>query len=114
MINARVDQSSKTVYVDVSGYITNEEVNLFLEKHRQITKGLRKSQYKLVVIPSKFECENDNDIKSVCIALYRGGYRKIYMIDPKGYIMNTVSLTSIEQKMFTKVVKFIKSLDDIK
>ena len=114
MINARVDQSSKTVYVDVSGYITNEEANLFLEKHRQITKGLRKSQYKLVVIPSKFECENDNDIKSVCIALYRGGYRKIYMIDPKGYIMNTVSLTSIEQKMFTKVVKFIKSLDDIK
>lgn len=114
MINARVDQILKTVYVDVSGYITNEEVNLFLEKHRQITKGLRKSQYKLVVIPSKFECENDNDIKSVCIALYRGGYRKIYMIDPKGYIMNTVSLTSIEQKMFTKVVKFIKSLDDIK
>ena len=27
MINARVDQNSKTVYVDVSGYITNEEAN---------------------------------------------------------------------------------------
>ena len=66
MINARVDQNSKTVYVDVSGYITNEEANSFLAKHKQMTKGLRKSQYKLVVTPSKFECENDNDIKSVC------------------------------------------------
>ena len=103
MINARVDQNSKTVYVDVSGYITNEEANSFLAKHKQMTKGLRKSQYKLVVTPSKFECENDNDIKSVCIALY-----------PKGYIMNTVSLSSMEQKMFTKVVKFVKSVDDIK
>ena len=109
MINARVDQNSKTVYVDVSGYITNEEANSFLAKHKQMTKGLRKSQYKLVV-----ECENDNDIKSVCIALYKGGYRQIYMVDPKGYIMNTVSLSSMEQKMFTKVVKFVKSVDDIK
>ena len=32
MINARVDQNSKTVYVDVSGYITNEEANSFLAK----------------------------------------------------------------------------------
>ena len=114
MINARVDQNSKTVYVDVSGYITNEEANSFLAKHKQMTKGLRKSQYKLVVTPSKFECEKDNDIKSVCIALYKGGYRQIYMVDPKGYIMNTVSLSSMEQKMFTKVVKFVKSVDDIK
>lgn len=114
MINARVDQNSKTVYVDVSGYITNEEANSFLAKHKQMTNGLRKSQYKLVVTPSKFECENDNDIKSVCIALYKGGYRQIYMVDPKGYIMNTVSLSSMEQKMFTKVVKFVKSVDDIK
>ena len=45
MINARVDQNSKTVYVDVSGYITNEEANSFLAKHKQMTKGLRKSQY---------------------------------------------------------------------
>ena len=42
MINARVDQNSKTVYVDVSGYITNEEANSFLAKHKQMTKGLRK------------------------------------------------------------------------
>ena len=41
-------------------------------------------------------------------------YRQIYMVDPKGYIMNTVSLSSMEQKMFTKVVKFVKSVDDIK
>lgn len=114
MINARIDQDLKTIYVDISGYITNSEANLFLERHRQITKGLRKSQYKLVVIPSKFECEDDNDIKSVCIELYKSGYRKIYMLDPKGYIFNTVSLSSIEQKIFKKVVKFIKSLDDIK
>ena len=32
MINVRVDQSLKTVYVDVSGYITKEEANSFLEK----------------------------------------------------------------------------------
>jgi len=114
MINARVDQNSKTVYVDVSGYITNKEANSFLAKHKQMTNGLKKSQYKLVVIPSKFECENNNDIKSVCMALYKGGYRKIYMVDPNGYIMNTVSLSSLEQKMFTKVVKFVKSVDEIR
>ena len=114
MINARVDQNSKTVYVDVSGYITNEEANSFLAKHKQMTKGLRKSQYKLVVTPSKFECENDNDIKSVCIALYKGGYRQIYMVDPKG-IYNEYSITKFYgAKMFTKVVKFVKSVDDIK
>lgn len=114
MINVRVDQSLKTVYVDVSGYITKEEANSFLEKHKQVTKGLKNSQYKLVVIPSKFECENDKDIKSVCMALYKGGYRQIYMVDPKRYIMNTVSLSSLEQKMFTKIVKFVKKIDEIK
>ena len=114
MLNIRIDDSSKTVYVDVSGYITNKEANLFLNKHKQVTNGIRKSQYKLVVIPSKFECENDNDIKSVCMALYKGGYKKIYMVDPKEYIMNTVSLSSLEQKVFTRVVKFVKSLNDIK
>ena len=36
------------------------------------------------------------------------------MVDPKGYIMNTVSLSSMEQKMFTKVATFVKSVDDIK
>ena len=114
MINVRIEENLKTVYVDVGGYITNDEANLFLEKHSQITKKLKKSQYKLVVIPSKFECENDNDIKSVCISLYKSGYRKIYMVDPKGYMINTVSLSYIEKKMFTKVVKIVKSLDDIK
>lgn len=114
MINVRVDQELKTVYVDVNGYITNEEVNSFLVKHKQMTKGLRKSQYKLVVTPSKFECENDKDIKSVCMALYKDGYRKIYMVDPKKYIMNSISLSYIEQKMFTKIVNFVRSLDDIK
>lgn len=114
MINARIDQNLKTVYVDISGYITKEEANAFLTKHKQITKGLKKSQYKLVVQPSKFECENDKDVKSVCISLYKGGYRQIYMVDPKEYIMNTVSLSSIEKKLFTKVVKFVKSIDDIK
>ena len=112
MINIRVDQNLNIVYVDISGYITNEESNLFLEKHKKITKDLRISQYKLVVIPSKFECEND--IKSVCISLYKSGYKKIYMVDPKGYIINTVPLSYIEKKMFTKVVNIVKSLDNIK
>ena len=48
------------------------------------------------------------------MALYKGGYRQIYMVDPKRYIMNTVSLSSLEQKMFTKIVKFVKTLDEIK
>ncbi|WP_296645344.1 hypothetical protein [Romboutsia sp. 13368] len=114
MINTRIDQATKTVYVDVSGYITTKEANEFLNKHRQMTKGMKKSQYKLVVTPSQFECENDSDIKSVCIGLYKGGYKQIYMVDPKGYIMNTVALSSMEQKVFTKVAKFVKSINDIK
>ena len=114
MINARIDNATKTVYVDVSGYITTKDANEFLNKHKQLTKGMKKSQYKLVVTPSQFECENDNDIKSVCIGLYKGGYKQIYMVDPKGYIMNGVSLSSMEQKMFKKVAKFVKSIDDIR
>ena len=50
----------------------SKEANEFLNKHKQITKGLKKSQYKLVVTPSQFECENDGDIKSVCMGLLLG------------------------------------------
>lgn len=114
MINATIDQGSKTVYVDVSGYISSKEASEFLNRHKQMTKGIKKSQYKLIVTPNAFQCENDGDIKTVCISLYKGGYRQIYMVDPRGYIMNTVSLSSFEQKMFTKVAKFVNSVDDIK
>ncbi len=114
MLSMKIAEAEKTVYVDVSGYITTKEANEFLNSHKQNTRNLRNSQYKLIVTPSVFQCESDEDIKKMCISLYKSGYKKIYLLDPNDYIMKTISLSSFEKKLFTKAVKTVKTTSEIR
>lgn len=114
MISVRVDEHEKRVYVDVNGYINSKDAREFNNKYKQVTKGMRASQYNLVVTPSVFECENNEDIRTVCMAFFKTGYKKIYLVDPNDYIMSTMSLGNIERKLFTKSVKVVKTTSAVK
>lgn len=114
MIKARVVEEEKKVYVDVSGYITSSEAKKFLMEYKQITKRIKSMHYKLVVTPLVFECENNNDLKNVCMTFYKTGYKKMYLVDPNNYIMSTMSLGPIEKKMFSKAVVVISKKEDVK
>lgn len=114
MLSIQIDDTQKRVYVEVSGYINKKEAKDFLNQYKQMTKGLRSSQYNLVVKTSMFECEEMGDIKTVCMAFMKTGYKKMYLVDPNSYIMNTMSLGPIEKKLFTKSVKVVKTVNDIK
>lgn len=114
MISARVSEGEKIVYVDVSGYITSRDANNFIRDYKQMTKGVKTSQYRLVVTPSIFECEDNEDIRTVCMSFLKSGYKKMYLVDPRNYIMGTLSLGTMEKKLFTKSVKIIGNVNDIK
>ncbi len=114
MLDIKVLEESKTVEVDISGYITTKEASEFLNKHKQYTKAIRNSQYRLVANVSIFECESEKDIENVCITFYKSGYKKIYLIDPNNHILKTMGLSPIEKKMFTKFVKLVKTKEQIK
>lgn len=112
MISARVVEDEKKVIVDVSGYISSKDAKTFLMQYSQATKNIKTSMYRLVVNTSIFECENDNDIKTVCMAFYKSNYKKMYLVDPNNYIMSTMSLGPFEKKMFMKAVKVVSSIGD--
>lgn len=112
MINTRVVEEEKKVYINVSGYITSRDAREFLNNYKQITRGIKSSQYKLVVTPSMFECENSDDIRTVCMALLKTGYKKMYLVDPNDYIMSTMSLGAMEKKLFFKSVNVVKNKAD--
>lgn len=114
MISSRVSESEKIVYVDVSGYITSKEASDFMRSHKQMTKGIKASQYRLVVTPSVFECESNEDIRNVCMSFFKSGYKKMYLVDPRNYIMGSLTLGAMEKKLFTKSVKIIGNINDIK
>jgi len=114
MLKVRIVEEEQTVYIDIDGYITTKEANEFLKIHKEQTRGIRNSKYNLVVNPSIFECENDEDIKKVCISLYKSGYRKVYLLDPNNYVMNTIQLSSMEKKLFTKFVKTVSTKQQIR
>ena len=114
MISSRISESEKIVYVDVSGYITSKEASDFIKSYKQMTKGMKVSQYRLVVTPSVFECENNEDIRNVCMSFFKSGYKKMYLVDPKNYIMGNLTLGTMEKKLFTKSVKIIGSINDLK
>ena len=113
MINMRISDSEKAIYVEVSGYISSNDAKRFLNEHKESTKSIKKSQYKLIVKPSIFECEKHEDLKNVCMTFFKSGYKKMYLVDPDNYIMGNISLGKLEQKMFNKVVKTVTSIDSI-
>lgn len=114
MIVARVSESENRVYVDVNGYISKKDAKDFLLKYKQITSGIRLSQYNLIVTPKFFECEDKSDIKTTCMAFLKSGYRRIYLLDESNSLMNTMSLSSIEKKLFLKSVKIINDISFVK
>ncbi|RDY24995.1 hypothetical protein CHF27_001990 [Romboutsia maritimum] len=113
MIRANIEESEKRVYIDVSGYISSRDANKFLSDYKNMIRNIKSSQYRLVVSPSSFECENNNDIRTVCMAFLKTGYKKMYLVDPKKELINSMSLGTIEKKLFLKSVKIIQSLDII-
>ncbi|WP_434797183.1 hypothetical protein [Terrisporobacter vanillatitrophus] len=114
MINMSINEEEKKVYVDVSGFISKREANNFLNTYKQTIKNKKSSLYKLVVSPSFFECEDEDDIRTVCMAFLKTGYKKIYLVDEENYIMNNLSLKPIEKKLFLKSIKVVNTKGAIK
>ena len=114
MINASISNSDNSVYVDVSGYISHNEAMNFLQNYKQLTRNIKANQYKLVVTPSIFDCENNEDIRTVCMSFLKTGYKKMYIVDPRNYIMSNLSLGAMEKKLFTKSVKIVNDRSQIK
>lgn len=113
MINAKIVEDKNIVYVSVGGHLTGVDAKEFLNNYKRMTKSIKPSQYRLVVEPSDFQCENNKDIRTVCMAFLKTGYNKMYLVDPKNNIMNSLSLGAIEKKLFLKSVKFIKSIKEV-
>lgn len=114
MIGFNILNDKKEVLVNLSGNISKDDALSFLENHKNMTKNIKNSNYKLIVNVSEFKYENNDIMKKVCISLYKSGYRKIYIIDKTGQIIDNINLSSIERKMFLKFVNIVKSKDDIK
>lgn len=114
MINMNINEEEKKVYIDVSGFISKIEANDFLNTYKQTMKNKKSSSYKLVVSPSFFECEDEDDIRAVCMAFLKTGYKKIYLVDEANYIMSNLSLKPIEKKLFLKSVKVVNTKGAIK
>ena len=114
MIDINISSSDNLVYIDVSGHISHNEALEFLKKYKQLIKTFKPNKYSLVVTPSTFECENNNDIKTVCMSFFKTGYKKIYLIDPRDYIMSNLSLGNIEKKLFLRTIKIVNSINEIK
>lgn len=114
MISSKVSESERMVYVDVSGYINRQEASNFIKNYKLMTKGIKTSQYRLVVTPSVFECESNEDIRTVCMLFLKSGYKRMYLVDPRDYIMSSLTLGAMEKKLFVKSVKIISNINDIK
>ncbi|MFI3209868.1 MAG: hypothetical protein R3Y64_02250 [Peptostreptococcaceae bacterium] len=102
------------VNIKLGGNLTKENTKDFLERHKNETKSIKKSKYNLVIETDSFSVESNDLMKNVCMSFYKAGYRKIYIIDKNDFIMNNMKLSNFERKMFLKVVKLVKSRDDIK
>lgn len=114
MINMNINEEEKRVYIDVSGFISKREASNFLNTYKQTMKNKKASLYKLIVSPSFFECEDEEDIRTVCMSFLKSGYKKIYLVDEDNYIMSNLSLKPIEKKLFLKSVKIVDSKMAIK
>ena len=109
-----INEEAKRVYIDVDGFISKKEASDFLRNYNQTEKNKKMSSYKLIVSPSFFECEDEEDIRTVCMSFLKSGFKKIYLVDEENYIMNNLSLKPIEKKLFFKSVKVVNSKRAIK
>ena len=114
MINMNINEEEKKVYIDVGGFISKKEANNFRNTYKQTMKNKKASLYKLVVTPSFFECEDEEDIRTVCMSFLKTGFKRIYLVDEDNYIMNNLSLNPIEKKLFLKSVKVVNTKGAIK
>lgn len=114
MIYAQVLPQENKVYIQVNGYVSSKDIKNFVSDYKSKIKGIKTNKYNLVIEPSMFECENESDIKNVCMMFYKTGYRKIYLVDPQNYIMSNIKLSGLEKKMFLSVVKIVKSSNEIR
>ena len=105
MIKMNINEEEKRVYIDVSGFISKKEANNFLNSYNQTMKNKKNSLYKLVVTPSFFECEDEEDIRTVCISFLKSGFKKIYLVDEDNYIMNNLSLNQLKRNYFLSQLK---------
>lgn len=114
MIKLNINEEEKRVYINVDGYIAKNDTKKFLSTYNQSMKSRKSSLYKLVILPSFFECEDNEDIRTVCMSFLKTGFRKIYLVDEDEYIMRNLSLNSIEKKIFFKSVKVVNTMEAIK
>ncbi|MGL4796769.1 MAG: hypothetical protein ACRDB0_02780 [Paraclostridium sp.] len=114
MISSQVLQDQGKVYITVDGYVSSTDIKRFVSDYKNQIKGIKTNRYNLIIEPSMFDCENESDIKNVCMMFYKTGYKKIYLVDPQNYIMSNIKLSGLEKKMFLSVVKIIKSSNEIR
>lgn len=114
MIYTQILDEENKVYIKVDGYLQGNDIKTFVNDYKDKIKGIKTSRYNLVIDVNPFDADNFSDIKNVCMMFYKTGYKKIYLIDPKNYIMSNIKLNSIEKKMFLKAVKIVSSSLNIK
>lgn len=101
------------VYIDVSGYISSKDIKVFINDYKNKIKGIKTTRYNLLIEVEEFSCDRVSEIKNICMMFYKNGYKSIYLIDPKNYILSNVKLSSLEKKLFFKAVKIVKSKEEI-
>ena len=113
MVNFYIEESEKRIYVGVSDYIYTKDVKEFMTKYKRAMRTIRPAQYKLIIEPRTFECENENDIKQTFVTFIKTGFYKIYLVDPNGEFNKNVKLGSFERKIFFNSVKIVRSINEI-
>lgn len=113
MLNLNHVEVEKKIYITVDGYLKSQDVKNFMIEYKQFLKTIKPYQYKLIVEPRYFECENEKDIKNVCMTFMKHGYKKIYLVDEEDYIMSNVKMSSLERKVFLSAVKVVSDKNNI-
>ena len=67
MIYSQVMQEQNKVYIKVDGYVSNSDIKGFIRDYKTQIKGIKTNKFNLVIEPNTFECENEADIKNVCM-----------------------------------------------
>ncbi len=111
MIYSEIVDTNICIYI--SGYISSVDIKSFTSEYKQKIKGIKTTKYNLLIEVEEFTCDRISQIKNICLMFYKNGYKNIYLIDPKNYIMSNIKLSILEKKLFLKAVKIVKSKDEI-